>query len=233
MPPPPTVSGLSYPRAVRELCHDVVRGRAVLDARLSRNRIEPPGELARLHVIRTDIATHGILGTAIADDDLARDQPGRARDGVVLRLVDRIDDPQFLACLRIERDQPPIEGAKENAAVLHGHAAIDHVAAALRTGLARHLGIVGPEKLPRCSIKRLHLRPGRGREELPAHHDRGGFLPAAGIEIVEPGQLQVGDIVRLDLIKRTEPVLRQVETMTRPFALRGLGERSDGGCGGI
>ena len=55
--------------------------------RIAGHRVEAPGELAGVCVVRGHIAAHAELGAAVADDDLAVDDSRRARDRV--RLIDR------------------------------------------------------------------------------------------------------------------------------------------------
>src|SRR5690606_26922394 len=92
-------------------------GRLEAVGRIAGHGVEAPGHLAAAGVIGGDIAAHAELGAAVADQHLALHHARRAGDGVGLRLVDRDHLPDFLAGLRVERDEAAVDGADEDLAV--------------------------------------------------------------------------------------------------------------------
>src|SRR5581483_8554637 len=71
---------------------------------------EAPDELARIHIVGGYVTAHAELDPAVADDDLAIEDAGCARDGVrPVFVIDRQRRPQGRPGARIEGDEPAIE----------------------------------------------------------------------------------------------------------------------------
>ena len=106
-----------------------------------------------------------------------------------------------------------------------------------RGGAARAFILaVHPEQLARCSVERHHRasRSG-GRVEHALHHQRrrlelklGARTQTVGLEA--PGQLQVAEVRRVDLVERSVPRVAQIASISRPFPVlrAGLAVSSDG-----
>src|SRR5690606_4767048 len=112
-----------------------------------------PDELARRRVVGGDEAAHAELGTAVADDDLAVDHPGRAGDRI--RLIDRrgLHVPDRLAGHRVQGGQSAIDHADVYLAVVERDAPIDDVAAGPRPTRPIGLGVPVPELLAGARIE--------------------------------------------------------------------------------
>ena len=184
---------------------------------------------ARLGVIGGDIAAHAVLGATVADDHLALVDTRGARDRVRPRAVDDgVLRPHHPTGGGVEGDQAAVVGGDEHLALVDGHAAVDHVAAALVARLARHVGIVDPQPLARADVDGVHHAP-RGADVHDAvHHHRRGLHPARGLEVVGPHQAERLDVVRVDLGEPAESRLRVVQAMRRPVA-RGTRVGADAG----
>src|SRR3989475_6373914 len=128
--------------------------------RAAGHRVEAPGHRAGLGVIGRDVPTHAEVGASVADDHLALHDSGRAADGVVLRLLDGERLPHLLPRLRIERDQPAVEGADVDLARPGGDAAVDHVAASLGAVRSGDLRIELPQELAGPGVEGEHVAPG-------------------------------------------------------------------------
>src|SRR5207249_1799862 len=86
-----------------------------------------------------------VAGAAVADEDLAFDDARSAGDRVRPRLVDGDLLPQRLSGLRVERDQPSVECADKDLALVDRNAAIDDVAAGFGSCLSGNLRIISPQ----------------------------------------------------------------------------------------
>src|SRR5437660_6511677 len=135
--------------------------------RVAGHRVEAPGHRAGLGVIGRDVPAHAEVGASVADDHLALHDSGRAADGVVLRLVDGQRLPHLLARLRIERDQPAVEGADVDLARPDGDAAVDHVAASLGAVRSGDLRIELPQELAGPGVGGQELAPRARRVHGP------------------------------------------------------------------
>src|SRR6185369_3932208 len=95
----------------------------------------------------------------------------------------------------VEGHEAAVVGGDEHLALVDGHAAVDHVAAALVARLARHVRVVDPEPLARPDVDGVHHAPGGADVHHAVHHQRCGFHPARGLEIVGPHQAERLDVV--------------------------------------
>ena len=87
---------------------------------------EAPRELARVRVVRGQIAARGRdLGAAVADDHLAVEHLRRAGDVERLLGVDGLHFPELRAVLRVESDQAPVDRGDDHLAVPVGEPATD------------------------------------------------------------------------------------------------------------
>ncbi len=141
--------------------------------RVARDRIEAPRELAGRGVVRGQIAADAVLAAAVADQHLALHDARRARDGVRLGAVDRVDLPALLAGTGIERDQPAVEGGKVQRVAPQRDAAIDRVAAGIAAPGAGNFRVIRPELLARPGIERIDHAPHAGRIHAAVDHERG------------------------------------------------------------
>ena len=205
------------------LGHDAVRRRAFGHlGRIARHGVEAPVLLAGLGVVSGDVAAHAHLGAAVADQHLAGVDPRRAGDRVVLRIVDRQHRPHRLAALRVERDQPAVEGGDVDLAVPSGEPARDDVAASHPPELRRHLRIEAPQHL---AVRRVI-----GGDDVPRLHvvehaadlQRARFHPPLGLDVGVPGEAEPADGLVVDLVQRAEPLLVERAADHRPVDRLGL-----------
>ena len=190
-------------------------------ARVARHREPAPFLLARFGVVGRDVAAHAILRATVADHHVALEDARRAGDGVGACVVDeRIRPSSARPGRRVERDQPAIEGADEDLALVERDAAVDDIAAGPVAQLARHLRVVGPQALARARIDRMDDAP-RGRDIHDAvDNERRGLDAAGGFEVVGPFQAESLDVVGGDLRERAEARLGVVEAVGGPVPRR-------------
>ena len=190
---------------------------------LARHRVEAPHQFARLGLVCRDIATHAVLGAAVADDDVALGDARRAGDRVGLFLIDRDDFPHRLAGVGIERDQPAVEHAHEDLPLVHGDAPVHHVAAGQAVVGLVDPGVVTPQPLAGGRIEGEDDAPRTGRVHDTVDDDRGGLEATIGAGVEAPGKPQIGDVVRVDLIERAEALLEVGSAVDAPVAGVGIG----------
>ena len=186
--------------------------------RVAGHRVEAPGHRAGLGVIGRDVPAHAEVGASVADDHLALHDSGRAADGVVLRLVDGERLPHLLARLRIERDQPAVEGADVDLARPDGDAAVDHVAASLGAVRSGDLRIELPQELAGPGVEGEHVAPGARRVHHAVDHDRRGLHAARGSarDVVRPRETELAHVGRRDLRQRAEALLPIRPSVAQP-----------------
>src|SRR4030095_10737957 len=127
---------------------------------------------ARLGVVGGDVAAHAVLGATVADDHLALVHARGARDRVRARTVDDgVLRPQHPPGGGVEGHEAAVVGGDEHVALVDGHAAVDHVAAALVARLAGHVGIVDPQPLAGPHVHGVHHAP-RSADVHDAVHDQ-------------------------------------------------------------
>ena len=169
-------------------------------AGVARHAVPAPDLLAGFGVVGGDVAAHAVLGAAVADDHLALEHARRAGAGVgALLAFDGVLFPDHLAGDCVQRDQPSVERAHVDLALPQRHAAVDHVAAALRSHRAVHLRVVRPQLLAGARVNGVHHAPGRGDVHHAVDHDGRGLHAARGFQVVRPGQAQLVHVAGVDL----------------------------------
>src|SRR5262249_53700218 len=136
----------------------VVVLRPGLAARLARrrDRVKRPDQLAVLRTERLDAAANAAVSAAEADDDHAVVVERGADDRVPLRRIPRLDRPQHLARLLVEREQLRIELADENPALAEADAARDPAAAHFHV-LGVEMRLVLPQDVAGVDIDGEHV----------------------------------------------------------------------------
>ena len=208
------------PGGARLRRHDAVGRRAVGFAIRIGRGVETPDQLPRLRVIGREVAADAVLGAAVPDQHRAFDHPRRTRDGVGLGLIDGDHRPDWRAGLRIERDQPAVEGADVHLPAPQRDAAVHHVATRRKASRAFDPRIVGPERCPGPGVEGKDLGPGGGRVEHTISHQRRSFLAAVGVELRTPCQTKLADRGGVDGGKGT-------------VSLLGVGPAGRHPCGGV
>jgi len=72
---------------------------------ISGNGVETPSQLAGFGVVRGDASAYPIFGAGVANDDAARDDAWRSRDGVSLGNIDGVQGPDGSASAFVDGDQ--------------------------------------------------------------------------------------------------------------------------------
>jgi len=186
--------------------------------RIARYGVEAPHLLAGFGVVGTDVTAINIFGTGITDENLAVGDARRTGDGVELALVGGDCAPHFLAGGGIECDQAAVINPDIDFAVPHGDTTVDDVAATTGTEFAGDFRVVSPQQLAGFGIVGTDLAPGLRDVQRAIHHQRCRFLAAIGIEIGEPGQTEVLDVVRRDLRQLTVALLLVGAAVGHPLA---------------
>ncbi len=191
-------------------------------ARVAGHGEPAPFLLAGAGIVGGDIAAHAILRPAVADDDLALEHARRAGDGVRVAAVDDgVLLPQLAAGAGIERDQAAIIGSDKDLALVQRHAAIDHIAAALEADRLVDLRVEGPDALAVAGVDGMHHAPRCADVHDAVDHQRRGFHPTRGFEIVGPGQPEVLHVVGIDLREPAEAGFRVVQAVAGPVGCLG------------
>ena len=153
--------------------------------RIARDREPAPFPFPRVRVVGRDVTAHAVFGAAIADHHVAVVDARRSGDGVGLRAIDdRVLLPHPGARRRIDRHEPPVIRADEDLSLIERDAAVHDIAAAFVGVVARHLGVVGPDRLAGFRIERVHDAPGRGHIHHAADDDGCRFDAAARIQSI-------------------------------------------------
>ena len=98
--------------------------------------------LAGLEVIGGESAARGEFVTTEADEHLAIRNQRRRRAVFTLVRVVVLDDPGLFAGLRVERDQPAVEGQVDDLAIAISTTAVDGVAAGARNSRFITIGLL-------------------------------------------------------------------------------------------
>ncbi len=180
-----------------------------------------PRQLARLGVIRRDVAAHAHLRAAVTNEHFAFHHTRRTRDGVAKVLVDGELFPDRLAGGGIERNEAAIQRAHVDLAVPSGDSTVGHVTARVHTGFAGNLRVIRPDALACSRVEREHLAP-RARDIHHAiDHERGGLLHAMRrVEIERPREAELLHVLRVDLLQRAESLLVVSAAIAHP--VRGI-----------
>src|SRR5262245_7085226 len=178
------------------------RGRFERLRRIARHGVEAPRLLARLGVVSRDVPAHAVFGAPLADDNLTLHNARRARNRVRLILINSRDLPEDLSVSGVERDQPPVERADIDLALVNGDAAIDHVAASPRAVRTRDLRVVLPQLPASLPVERVDYAPTARRVHHAVNDNRRRLKPAIGLRVERPGQSEFLNIARVDLLQR-------------------------------
>ena len=117
---------------------------------LAGHGVEPPEMLAGFRIVAFDEAAMAVFRAGHADDHDAVGDQRRARHGIAVldrRRLRRLDVPELLAGLGVQRDDVVVEQRPDDLAVVDRGAAIDDAAADDAQGLGRIFVIDAPELL--------------------------------------------------------------------------------------
>src|SRR5262249_19252197 len=140
------------------------------------------------------------VGAGVADDHLAIEHAGRAGDGVEGVRWQRVDAPQLLAALRVERDQPAVHLADEDLAIVVGDAAVHREILRHLLGMdAPDLGTERPQRLSADAIDRIDLAVAAREIEHAVHRQRRRLERNLALEVERPGEAELADVAGVDL----------------------------------
>src|SRR5689334_21925635 len=117
----------------------------------------------------------------------------------------RSSDLQLAAVDGVERDQPAVERADEDLALVQRDAAVDDVAARLLAVARRDLGVERPQLLAGARVDRVDHAPRRGDVHDAVDDQRRGLDAALGLEVVGPRQPELLDVLAVDPVELAEP----------------------------
>jgi hypothetical protein len=161
--------------------------------------VKTPQLRATVLVISGDIAPdRREIRAAMADQHLAPEHPWRAADIAFVVLADRHHAPRDMARLRVDRGQPPVDGADEDFAAIIGKAAYPPRRAHLGSGLLRSFQVHMPQFMPCSRIERADMAITRGEIEDAADRDRRGQGATAVGDVMRPGQPQPRYVTLVD-----------------------------------
>src|SRR5262249_8259365 len=151
------------------------------------------------------------LATAHADDNLVLVDVRRRGHGRANLRVSVLTLPDFLTCLRVERDEIAVELAQEDFAVTEGEPTVDIVAARDSLNSPILLGEIGPLDLADVrllQIQSVHIvGERRVHEHRVADDERRPLVAAQRPGRERPRRPQVLHVLRSDLTERAEPGL--------------------------
>ncbi len=180
----------------------------VLEAlgRVARHDVPAPQQLAGLGVVGGHVAADvAEVGTAVADDHLAVEDPRRAGDVAVVVGLGGERLPQELAAAGVECEQPPVLHARDDLAVPEGEAADAPGVVHLRR---QDLRIVLPQDLATHRVHRVDHAETHGDVDHPVDLDRRArHVPLRQLEA--PGEPEPRDVLAVDLIERAEALLTE------------------------
>src|SRR6202012_318344 len=166
-----------------------------------------PHHLAGGEVVRREGAAGSELVTAEADEHFAfRNQRGRRAVFTLVRVV-VLDDPGLFAGLRVERDQPAVEGQVDDLAVAESTTAVDGVAASARNSRFITIGLldVVPDflwvvrvgQVERLNDVRPRAEDVHHRRAVDVDDERLTFMTAQSAGRLVPGELKVLNVMRV------------------------------------
>ena len=192
----------------------------MVDRRVAGDDIPAPRLLAGIEIVGGDIAAHRrVIRAAEADHHLVAGNEGRAGDIAARRLVERLDAPQELAILRIDREQAAVARRGENLAVAISDAA-DAPAGThpgLRAGRIRDARIILPQQLAGLRVERVDHAVAGGEIEHAVHRQRCG-IGVERVDVVIPGEAEPADVCLGDLGQWAIMLLAVVAAEAEPVA---------------
>ena len=174
-------------------------------------RIKPPCLFARGCVISRDISACAKFSAAEANHHFVLHDARNARNCPVGFDIQRLDAPVLFTGCRIERNQPPVDGADEHAALPKGYSAIDDVAAGFDASRLVDFGIKIPQWLAGFRVIGEHFGPCRGYKHLAIDHDWRCLLAARIGQIGKPGDAKILHIFVVNLSQRAVALLIIIE----------------------
>ena len=226
-----------------------------------RDGVEDPQALARPHVEAADVALRVAPAAGVAaraeggahDDHVPGDggrgvQPDFARDRIDVLVVVQLEVDD--AVLAEAGDRPPGPGRQGDQPVARRDVQDALVAAVAPVGqpasrqpprrrlAARSLvEAVGPQQLARAGVERRHRAARAGRRVDDAvHHQRRRLELVLGdraeiVRLEPPGDLQLVEVPRVDLVERGVARMAEVAAVRRPLAAGGTGLGPQRGAG--
>ena len=127
--------------------------------RIAGDGVETPGLFSGFRVVRGDVTANSEFRPCVSDHNLVLRDPWGRGDGVGLVRVRGLDAPDPGPGALVERDEPPVERANVDHAVVQRNAAVYDIAAVEESSLAVDLRVIGPFHLTGLGIEREHHAP--------------------------------------------------------------------------
>ena len=145
--------------------------------------------------------------------------------------------PDLFSGSGVEGDQPAIQTADVDLAVVNSNPTIHHIAAGATAPFPWHPGIVVPDGFTGVCFDRMYPAPGAGKKHDAIHDDGRGFLSSVGAHVLIKGQTQIGDVFPVDLGQRRKALFFIGAAVGQPvtgFGVRivdpGIVDQTDGRC---
>ena len=166
---------------------------------IARDGPEAPNLLTGVGVVRGGIAAGTPLGAAVADEDLAASNSGRAGNKVGNTAIrNGIHFPDFPTGGSIERDQVSVERGDNHLTKVHGNPSTK--GCPNRSNAAPiNFGVEDPLRLARDGIDRVDDVPCRRINDQAVDNQRRGFLGMKCTQIFMPCEPEVLNVVAIDL----------------------------------
>ncbi len=132
-------------------------------------------------------------------------------------MVDGNDIPDGVSRLGVECNEPAVDGAEVQLAVVEGDAAIDGVAADDAGTGARDFGIKGPQDFAGSGIDRVGDAPQAGGVDDAVGDERRRFQAIGGAQLCAPHQAELADVLLVDLFQGAEALLVVGSSVHRPI----------------
>ena len=199
--------------------------------RIARHREEAPAQSAGVSIVCGHIAANPRkVRAAVADDHQVAGELRRAGDGVGLARVtpdQGVDLPFDPAGAGIDRMQPAVDRADVQSALEGRDAAIDGVATGIAGPAAVDVRVVGPKRLAGGGIDRIDAAEIAGGIHHAVDDQRRRLLATAGSQPIVPGEAELADVGRLDVVERGK--IGAVGVATRRHPAVGIGFREPRG----
>jgi hypothetical protein len=155
-----------------------------------------------LNAVGCQGSAYPVFSAGVAYEDLVAHDERRHGDRFTRGKISILDLPDFLASLRVERDDVVVERRHEQLAIGVGRATIDEIAAGHRNRILIGTRIVFPLDLPRTiEVDGVDDEGLRCLEiEHAVDHKRAAFVPTQDAGGDLPADFQVFDVGPVDLV---------------------------------
>ncbi|VWX53316.1 hypothetical protein NOVOSPHI9U_460007 [Novosphingobium sp. 9U] len=188
--------------------------------RAARHCVEAPALLPGLLVISGDVAAFAVVGAAMTDQHQAIEGDRRAGDGAMVVLLHCRHAPAQRPCGGVERQQPPVERAREHQPVGIGAAAMDREHDLDLLGIAPDFWIVRPAQLAAQRIGGVDLRVAAGEVQRPADRQRRRLQRDLARQFQRPGEAEARDVAGVHLLEPAVAALVVGPAMRQPVLAR-------------